>query len=65
MRPRKPAQQRRLAGVLSHEDARRRARKVLPRLLFDYVDGGADDELTMRLNGERFQQLWLRPRMGE
>ncbi|WP_336203869.1 alpha-hydroxy acid oxidase [Nonomuraea sp. LPB2021202275-12-8] len=60
----KPAQQRRLAGVLSYEDARDRARKVLPRLLFDYVDGGADDELTMRLNGERLRRLLLRPRTG-
>ncbi|MEV5412171.1 alpha-hydroxy acid oxidase [Thermopolyspora sp. NPDC052614] len=58
-------QQRRLAGVLNYADARRRAWKVLPRLLFDYIDGGADDELTMRDNVERFGELRLRPRTGE
>lgn len=56
---------RRLSGVLNHEDARRSARRVLPRLLFDYIDGGADDEVTLRRNSEAFDDLWLRPRMGE
>jgi isopentenyl diphosphate isomerase/L-lactate dehydrogenase-like FMN-dependent dehydrogenase len=55
---------RRLAGLLNYEDARRSARQILPGLLFDYVDGGADDELTMRRNCEHFERLQLRPRTG-
>ncbi len=57
--------ERRLAGLLTYADARRRARRALPRLLFDYVDGGAGDELTMRRNAARFAELRLRPRTGE
>ena len=32
-------------------DYRELARRRLPRQLFDYVDGGAYDEATMRSNG--------------
>lgn len=55
---------RRLSGVLNYADARRIARRVLPRLLFDYVDGGADDEVTMRCNSARLGDVRLRPRTG-
>lgn len=55
----------RLGRVLSYEDARRSARRTLPRLLFDYVDGAADSELTMRRNTECFDRIRLRPRAGE
>lgn len=41
-------------------DYRRRAEKRLPRPLFDYVDGGAYDEVTMRANVDDFQRLRLR-----
>lgn len=54
----------RLAGVLDYADVRQAARRVLPRLLFDYVDGGADDELTMRRNSSRLNEISLRPRTG-
>src|SRR3954451_22680692 len=45
-------------------DARRRARRVLPRALFDYIDGGSDDELTVASNESAFRKLTIRPRMG-
>ena len=32
------------------EDLRRRARRRLPRAVFDSIDGGADDELTLSRN---------------
>jgi isopentenyl diphosphate isomerase/L-lactate dehydrogenase-like FMN-dependent dehydrogenase len=38
------------------------AKKRLPRLVFDIVDGGAGDELTLRANREAFGELALRPR---
>lgn len=57
-------QRTRLARVLNYEDARRLAKRTLPRGVFDYVDGGAEDEVTLRRNTEAFQELRFRPRMG-
>lgn len=34
----------------SFEDYRRRAEARLPRFLFDYIDGGATAEVTLRRN---------------
>lgn len=50
-----------LAGILNVEDMRERA-KALPRSLFEYIDGGAADELTVRENRAAFDRIWLRPR---
>ncbi|MCK4176743.1 alpha-hydroxy acid oxidase [Aciditerrimonas ferrireducens] len=50
-----------LVGVA---DARARARRVLPRVVFDYVDGGADDEWTMAANEAAWRSLTLVPRFG-
>lgn len=58
------AQARRLAGVLNFHDARESARRVLPRSLFEYIDGGAEDELTMLRNEQAFRNLTFRPRMA-
>ena len=41
-------------------DYRELARRRLPRQLFDYVDGGAYDELTMRANVSDLQRVLLR-----
>jgi isopentenyl diphosphate isomerase/L-lactate dehydrogenase-like FMN-dependent dehydrogenase len=41
---------------------RRIARRRLPRLAFDFIDGGADAELTLRRNAEAFERRTLRPR---
>src|SRR5690242_8900010 len=41
-------------------DYRELARRKLPRQLFDYVDGGAYEEVTMRRNGADLEQLQLR-----
>jgi L-lactate dehydrogenase (cytochrome) len=57
-------QRTRLARVLNYEDARRYAKRTLPRAVFDYVDGGSEDEVTMRRNAEGFHDLCFRPRMG-
>jgi len=43
-------------------DLREAARKRLPRVVFDYIDGGADDEWTMRENSRVFDDVLLRPR---
>src|SRR5262245_36372918 len=57
-------QQARLAKVLNYQDARRLAKRVLPRGVFDYVDGGTEDEMTVGLNTAGFRNLTFRPRMG-
>ena len=44
------------------EDLRRAAQKRLPRAVFDYIDGGADTEWTMRENSRVFDDVLLRPR---
>jgi L-lactate dehydrogenase (cytochrome) len=41
-------------------DYRELARRRLPRQLFDYIDGGAYDEATMRANVDDLQQVMLR-----
>lgn len=43
------------------EDFRRLAKRRLPAPLFDYLDGGADDEVTLRRNTEAFDQVRLIP----
>jgi L-lactate dehydrogenase (cytochrome) len=48
--------------VVAIKDLRRVARKRLPRIVFDYIDGGADDERTLRANAEAFGDVTLRPR---
>jgi (S)-mandelate dehydrogenase len=44
------------------EDLRAIARRRLPRFVFDYVDGGAEDELTLAGNRDAFARLRFRPR---
>jgi len=41
-------------------DYRELARKRLPSFLFNYIDGGANDERTMAANSADFQKLMLR-----
>lgn len=51
-------------GVASIGDLRRRARRRLPRMVFDYIDGGADDERTLAANEAAFHDHLWRPRMA-
>jgi L-lactate dehydrogenase (cytochrome) len=48
--------------VVNISDLRTLARKRLPRLAFDYLDGGAEDEITLRGNVSAFAEITLRPR---
>jgi hypothetical protein len=42
---------------------RRAARRRLPRGVFDYIDGGAEDELTLAANEAAFAATTFRPRV--
>ncbi len=53
---------RRLAAAVNVEDLRLLARRRLPRVVFDALDGGAGTEWTMRENSAAFGRLRLRPR---
>jgi isopentenyl diphosphate isomerase/L-lactate dehydrogenase-like FMN-dependent dehydrogenase len=44
-------------------DARRHSRRRLPRMIFDFIDGGANDEVTLRANQADFSRITFRPRM--
>ena len=48
--------------VLNIEDLRRAAQRRLPRVVFDYIDGGAEDEWTLRENSLAFEAVTFRPR---
>src|SRR5262249_10681987 len=48
--------------VLNIEDLRSAAKRRLPRVVFDYIDGGAEDERTLRANCRAFEQVTFRPR---
>jgi L-lactate dehydrogenase (cytochrome) len=48
--------------ALTIEDLRRLARRRLPRMVFDYVDGGAEAEITLRENCAAFGHVRFRPR---
>ena len=51
-----------LEQALNVRDMRELARRRLPRMIFDLVDGGAEDEVTMRANEAAFSQIEFRPR---
>lgn len=48
--------------VVNIEDMRRMARRRLPDAVFDYLDGGAEGETTLRENCRAFEALTFRPR---
>ncbi len=49
--------------IASPSDFRRAAQQRLPRFLFDYVDGGALDEATLKANESDLSQILLRQRV--
>jgi L-lactate dehydrogenase (cytochrome) len=51
----------RLNACHNFHDFRTLARKRLPGPIFNYIDGGADDEVTLRRNSESFERCDLVP----
>ena len=52
-----------IAGAINLADVRELARRRMPRLFFDYIDGGSHGEITMRANRADFEALRLAPRV--
>ncbi|QEC49765.1 alpha-hydroxy-acid oxidizing protein [Baekduia soli] len=51
-----------LAAARNVEDLRRAFLRRVPRAVADFVDGGAEDEVTLRRNREAFARVVLTPR---
>ena len=52
----------RIDNAINIEDLRRRARRRLPRIAFDFIEGGCEDETCLRRNEESFGRYRLVPR---
>jgi len=48
--------------VINIDDLRRLAQRRLPAVVFAYIDGGAEDEVTLQENVRAFRQVTFRPR---
>ncbi|HVX22612.1 MAG TPA: alpha-hydroxy acid oxidase [Acidimicrobiales bacterium] len=51
----------RIDQTVNVDDLRRIARRKLPGMIYDFVEGGSEDELTARLNREAFDLVTFRP----
>ena len=54
---------RRLSRAADVTDLRRAAKRRLPFGVFDYIDGGAEDERTLERNSAAFARVGFRPRV--
>ena len=52
----------RIERAINLEDLRHAAKRALPKLAFDFIDGGAEDEIGMALNRSAFERYRLVPR---
>lgn len=48
-----------LDQAINIDDLRRMAKRKLPRMIFDYIDGGADDEVTLSRAVTRYNDYEL------
>lgn len=49
--------------IVNIDDLRLAARRRLPRAVFDFIDGAAEDELTLRRNTAALRDVTFRPRV--
>lgn len=49
---------------INHHDFRARARRILPRVLFDFIAGGAEDETTVAANRRAFEAVTFNVHKG-
>ena len=50
-----------IKNCFNTEDFRKLAKRKLPFPVFHYIDGGADDEVTLRRNTQAFEEVDLIP----
>jgi isopentenyl diphosphate isomerase/L-lactate dehydrogenase-like FMN-dependent dehydrogenase len=54
----------RIARAVNIEDLRKEARRHVPKIVFNYIDGGAEGEWTLRENRRAFDAITFRPRQA-
>ncbi|MGH8987348.1 MAG: alpha-hydroxy acid oxidase, partial [Acidimicrobiales bacterium] len=59
-----PSDRRRAGRIRTVDEARVRARRRVPLTVFDYIDGGAGSESTVRANRLALESLPIVPRLG-
>ena len=52
-----------LTRTANIDDLRELARRRLPKIVFDFFDGGAEDEVTLRDNRAAFERIRFAPRV--
>lgn len=52
----------RIDRAINIDDLKRMARRRLPRIMFDFIEGGVDDEVGLRTNAHAFRELRMVPR---
>ncbi|XP_064969653.1 peroxisomal (S)-2-hydroxy-acid oxidase GLO4-like isoform X1 [Musa acuminata AAA Group] len=50
-------------GPVNLREFQELAKRNLPKMYYDYISGGAEDQFTLRENVEAFQRIMLRPRI--
>lgn len=51
------------AAMHGVDDVRRIAKRRLPKMIYQFVDGGSDDEVTLAANRSDFNRIRFRPKM--
>ena len=52
----------RIDSAINIDDLKRMAKRRLPKIMFDFIEGGAEDEVGLRTNADAFRNLRLVPR---
>lgn len=52
----------RVDRAINIDDLKRMAKRRLPKIMFDFIEGGAEDEVGLRTNASAFRELRLVPR---
>src|SRR4029078_3183630 len=51
-----------MQGVVNIDDLRKLAKKRLPRIAYDFIEGGTDDEVGLVTNEQAFRKARIVPR---
>jgi len=52
----------RIDSAINIDDLKRLAKRRLPKIMFDFIEGGVEDETGLRANASAFRDLRLVPR---
>ena len=52
----------RIDSAINIDDLRRMAKRRLPKIMFDFIEGGVEDEIGLRTNANAFRDMRLVPR---